>query len=384
MVNTLAEGDNGLVRLDYSDLLTKILKFLQNNDTKNPFSRSKDGNRLLIDIDEIAFQVASSTIQNPLGISASSAKSASVNLSRGVKPFFINQVQQIRDCLKKHLASLLTQEGQDISLEDYVNSLATELKQLTGESKTLGFTYPFGNPNEGLQKQRLSVQQNANNNCLLKFHKLTITVENTSKFDEALKASLRNFINLKFSSNQQEDFNDILDDLVKDLKSDFYIIKHLMDTEALGKLQREGRVKYLEFLLEQLDKSRDAIYLKDLIRRLKLIEEYISDVEKEDGHYEVNYAGISVNYKEIFSRADAFDMLPIIPLIVGYLGETTDEDSGKLQFIFGLKLKLGGKVQSQGGETVFDYYLNLLDSNSTEHKESISDSSFKKFLDKKY
>jgi hypothetical protein len=384
MVNTLAEGDNGLVRLDYSDLLTKILKFLQNNDTKNPFSRSKDGNRLLIDIDEIAFQVASSTIQNPLGISASSAKSASVNLSRGVKPFFINQVQQIRDCLKKHLASLLTQEGQDISLEDYVNSLATELKQLTGESKTLGFTYPFGNPNEGLQKQRLSVQQNANNNCLLKFHKLTITVENTSKFDEALKASLRNFINLKFSSNQQEDFNDILDDLVKDLKSDFYIIKHLMDTEALGKLQREGRVKYLEFLVEQLDKSRDAIYLKDLIRRLKLIEEYISDVEKEDGHYEVNYAGISVNYKEIFSRADAFDMLPIIPLIVGYLGETTDEDSGKLQFIFGLKLKLGGKVQSQGGETVFDYYLNLLDSNSTEHKESISDSSFKKFLDKKY
>ncbi|WP_374876637.1 hypothetical protein [Microseira sp. BLCC-F43] len=364
--------------------MTKILKFLQNNDTKNPFSRSKDGNRLLIDIDEIAFQVASSTIQNPLGISASSAKSASVNLSRGVKPFFINQVQQIRDCLKKHLASLLTQEGQDISLEDYVNSLATELKQLTGESKTLGFTYPFGNPNEGLQKQRLSVQQNANNNCLLKFHKLTITVENTSKFDEALKASLRNFINLKFSSNQQEDFNDILDDLVKDLKSDFYIIKHLMDTEALGKLQREGRVKYLEFLLEQLDKSRDAIYLKDLIRRLKLIEEYISDVEKEDGHYEVNYAGISVNYKEIFSRADAFDMLPIIPLIVGYLGETTDEDSGKLQFIFGLKLKLGGKVQSQGGETVFDYYLNLLDSNSTEHKESISDSSFKKFLDKKY
>ncbi|GET39563.1 hypothetical protein [Microseira wollei] len=378
MVNTLAEGDNGLVRLDYSDLLTKILKLLQNHDTKNRFSLSKDGNQLLIDLDEIAFQVASSTIENPLGISASSAKSASVNLSRGVKPFFINQVQQIRDCLKQHVESLLKQEGQDISLEDYVNSLATELKELTGESKTLGFTYPFGKTHEGLQKQRLSVENNASNNCLLKSHKLTITVENTSKFDEEIQASLRNFINLKFSSNQQEDLNDILDELVADRQSDFYILKRLMDTEALGKLQREAKIKYLEFLLEHLDKSRDAIYLKDLIRRLKLIEDYISDVEKEDGHYEVNYAGISVNYKDLFCRAEAFDMLPIIPLIVGYLGETTDENSGKLQFIFGLKLKLGGKVQSQGGETVFDYYLNQIDSNSTEHKESISDSSFKK------
>ncbi len=380
MVNTLAEGDNGLVRLDYSDLLTKILKLLQDRDTKNPFSLSKDGNRLLIELDEIAFQVASSTIENPLGISASSAKSASVNLSQGVKHFFINQVQQIRDSLKQYLASLFTQEGQDISLEDYVNSLATELKELTGESKNLGFTYPFGKPNEGLQKQRLSVGKNANNNCLLKFHKLTITVDNTSKFDEELQASLRNFINLKFSSNQQEDLNDILDDLVEDRKSDFYRLKRLMDTEALGKLQREAKVKYLEFLLEQLDKHRDAIYLKDLIRRLKLIEEYISDVEKEDGHYEVNYAGISVNYRKIFSGADAFDMLPIIPLIVGDLGETTDENLGKLQFIFGLKLKLGGKVQSQGGETVFDYNLNLIDSNSTEHKERISDSYKKSFF----
>ena len=113
---------------------------------------------------------------------------------------------------------------------------------------------------------------------------------------------MRNFINLKFSSNQQEDLNYILEDLVEDRKSDFYRLKRLMDTEALGKLQREAKVKYLEFLLEQLDKHRDAIYLKDLIRRLKLIEEYISDNEKEDGHYEVNYAGISVNYKEIFLR----------------------------------------------------------------------------------
>ena len=167
MVNTLAEGDNGLVRLDYSDLLTKILKLLQNHDTKNPFSLSKDGNRLLLDIDEIAFQVASSTIENPLGISASSAKSASVNLSPGVKPFFINKVQEIRDCLKQHVESLLKKEGQDISLEGYVNSLATELKQLTGDSKTLGFTYPFGTSNEGLQKQRLSLQKSTNNNCLL-------------------------------------------------------------------------------------------------------------------------------------------------------------------------------------------------------------------------
>ena len=415
MVNTLQEGDNGLVRLDYSDLLSKILQVLQDQQTKNPFSLSKNSNRLLINIDEIAFQVASSTIANPLGASASSARSATVNVSQVLKTHFISQVQQIGNCLKQYIEYILLIRKvrqiyflklvvelrayslmrdvssklvcSPINLEELIENLATELKEFQGESNDISFSYNFNKKYNGLQKRRLSLQAQAiSSNPLLKFHKLTITVENTSKFDEQLQASLKNFINLKFSLEQQEDLGYILDDLVEDSKSDksdLYRLRRLMDKEALGKIQREAKIKYLEFLKDHLGNHKDIIYLEDLLRRLRLIEEYINDIDKVDGHYDVNYAGITWNYRTIFSDATAFDELPIIPLIVGYLGETTDDNQGRQQFIFGLKFKLGGKVQARGGKDVIDYYLNLLDSNSEEHQEGLAEPFKKEYFVRK-
>ena len=382
MVNTLEEGGNGLVSLNYSDLLNKILTVLQEQQTKNPFNLSPDGNRLLIDIDEIAFRVASLGIGDPLGNAASSAKSATVNFSRGSRIHFVNQVQQIRDCLKQHLESRLSENGQSSSIEQYVESLATDLENFKGNvSNHITLTYPFEQKYSGLQKQRLSLHSKTpNSNPLLKFHKVTITVENTCDFREQLKDSLENYIDIQFSEDEREDLDYLLEDLVDNEKSDFYNLERLMDTEALGKLQREARIIYLEFLKEHIGKHQDVIYLEDLIRRLRLIEDYINDPEKDDGHYEVNYAGVSVNYRELFSRAEAFDRLPIISLIEGYLGEVKDENQSKQQFIFGLKLKLGGKVQSHGGQTVFDYNLSFLDSNSKIHKEELEDTFRKKYF----
>ncbi|MEA5499226.1 hypothetical protein [Limnoraphis robusta] len=387
MVNTLQEGDNGLVRVNYSDLFTKILQLLQNQQTKNPFSLSQDNNRLLIDLDEIAFQVASTTVENPLGGSGSSAKSATVNLSRGFKSHFISQVQQIRDGLKQHIESLLTTGSEAIDLEKFIENLATDINQFKSKSNQINFRYNFEKKYDNLQKQRLSLQsKTASSDPLLKFHKLTITIENTGKFDEQLQASLKNFIGLSFSPDQQEDLNYILEYLVEDLKShtsDLYRLRRLMDTEALGKVQREAKIKYLEFLKEHLGNHKDIIYLEDFIRRLRLIEDYINDIDKVDGYYDVNYAGISLNYRTIFSESNAFDELPIIPLIVGYLGETKDEHQGRQQFIFGLKLKLGGKVQARGGKPVIDYNLNLLYPNSKEHQEELQSPFKKEFFVKK-
>ncbi|MBD2207763.1 hypothetical protein H6G33_36000 [Calothrix sp. FACHB-1219] len=384
-MNILDDSGNGLVSLDYSDLLTKILTVLQNQQSQNPFSIVNDTNRLLIDIDEIAFQVASLQIENPLGGSSSSAKSASINFSKASRDSFNNLVQQIRNQLKDALESAITQISPDITPKQYIADLSTSLSSFTGEiDNYLNFNYPFKQPYPGLQKQRLSIQKSKIASIpLLKFHKLTITVENTRFFTSELKSSLQNFINIEFASeidSNREELSDILDDLASNSKSDFYHIQKLMDTEALGKLQKEAKIKYLEFLKENCGKNQNAIYLEDLIRRLRLIEEYINDPQKEDGHYEVNYAGRSFNYREMFSRADALDMLPIIPLVVGYLGETTDENQGKQQFIFGLKIKFDGKVQSQGGISVFEYYLNLLDSDNPEHKKELEDTFRSKFF----
>jgi hypothetical protein len=89
-----------------------------------------------------------------------------------------------------------------------------------------------------------------------------------------------------------------------------------------------------------------------LFGKIKLIDAYINNDEKADGDYLVNYAGTSVNYRDMFSRGEAFDMLPIIPKIEGYLGETKDENRGEIEFIFGLKLKFNNPVHAYGGKTV--------------------------------
>jgi ribosomal protein S20 len=255
----------------------------------------------------------------------------------------------------------------------------------------LDFTYPFL-PHQGLQKQRLSFNsENAANKELLKVHKLTITVQNTRNFNRHLQQGLEHYINEQFSSasaGEKEDIEYILEDLEKETNSDFYRLRDIVNQETLGKLKKQAQINYLEFLHENINigisagYAEGAIYLQDLIRRLKLIEEYINDTTKADGDYLVNYAGTSVNYRDLFSRGEAFEILPIIPKIEGYLGETKAENRGEIQFIFGLKLKFDGKVQAYGGKNVFEYHLNLLNPESKEHKAGIADAKKETFARK--
>lgn len=308
-------------------------------------------------------------------------RTATVNFTPGFKERFPGQIIQIKKSLQALLDSAIKQHNQQLDIEQFVARLITDLPKLKSPSAKLDFSYPFGKYS-GLQKQRLSLHNNPNNKELLKFHKLTITVGNTGTFNTELKQGLENYIKSKFASaseSEREDLNYILKDLEEDSKSDFYKLKEIVDTETIGQLKKQAQICYLEFLQDNVSTSNGAsnnegiIYLQDLIRRLKLIDKYISSLEKGDGHYSVNYAGIDLNYRDAFARAEAFDMLPIIPKIEGYLGETKDEKKGEIQFIFGLKLKFNNPVQAYGGKTVFEYYLNLLDPESEEHKAELAD-----------
>jgi len=62
-MNILELGDNQLPPLDYSSLLGEILSVLSKEE--NPFKFSKDGKRLLLDVDRIAFAVATAGVENP-------------------------------------------------------------------------------------------------------------------------------------------------------------------------------------------------------------------------------------------------------------------------------------------------------------------------------
>ncbi len=382
-MNSLDSSNNELVYVDYSDLLDKILQVLRNQQQQKLFKISGDRTQLIIDLDAVATQMTTLQLSNPLGASANSVKTATVNFSPGFKERFPDQIREILDCLKHLLESAIHQQQPSIPLQEFVKNLATDLQTFKGDKASLNFTYPF-HSDQGLQKQRLTFLDKKEN-TLLRCHKLTITVQKTREFNEQLFAGLKQYLKVEFAGCSEEECEDlgyILEDLYKEkenTKSDFYLLKQIVDTQTLGKLKKQAQINYLEFLYDNIktdtntSNSEGAVHLQDMIRRLKLIEEYINDVNKADGDYLVNYAGISLNYRDIFSRGEAFDMLPIIPKIEGYLGETKDEERGEIQFIFGLKLKFDGKVQAYGGKTVFEHYLNLLNPDSEEHKAEMAD-----------
>lgn len=375
-MNVLRLGDEHLVPVDYSDLLDKILEALRH---QNPFVLSSDRHRLLIDIDTLASQVSALGVQHPLSSMERLAHSASVNFAPDFQEQFPKKIRQIREELRQKLQSVL---GQRMSIEQFVASLIAPLDSegFRGSGSELGFKYDFAKSHQDLQKQKLTLQRlGSGSHSVLKFHKLTISVRNASQFQQQLKEGIENYIDDSAESkSEREDLHNIFDDMVANETSDFYKLIRVVDKETLGKLNKEAKITYLEYLLENI-RTTDAdpqgvIYLEDLIRRLRLIEEYINDRHKADGDYIVNYAGVEVNYKDLFSRAEVLDSLPIIPIVAGYLGEMTNSDKdGERKFIFGLKLKFDNPVQSRGGDDVFEYNLNLLNPDSEEHKAGLAD-----------
>ena len=377
MVNSLRFGDDDLVPVDYGDLLDKILEVLQ---SQNPFSVSSDRRRLVVDIDAAATQIASLQIQNPLGSFERQARTATVNFPAEVETKFGTQIRQIRDCLRQHLASTV---GGNDPIADFISNLIEPLESpvFQGSGQELGFKYDFAKVSPTLAKKKLTLQRpnTVGTTAILKLHKLTIIVRDSDIFQQQLKEGLQNYINENAESeSDKHELRYRLDEEVKNENSDFHKLLKIVDKETLGKLKKEAKITYLQYLLEHIGASDTdsvgIIYLKDLIQRLRWIEAYISDRTKDDGYYNVNYAGVTVNYRDMFSRAEALDALPIVPIVAGYLGENTDSHLNERKYIFGLKLKFGNEVQAHGGEPVFDYNLNLLNPESEEHKAELADS----------
>ncbi len=364
MANILEQGDSELVQLDYSDLLQIILQTLTEH---NIFQLSENRDRLLIDIDTVASQVAILPVQNPL-TSINGVRSASVNFTPGFRETFPRQIREIRDILTNLLTSTL---GENRSIEEFITSLITPLTAFDRKSDKLGLSFDFNRESPYLQKQKLTLETNRPGSAsLLKFHKLEISVQNISQFQQQLQQGLANHIDtIVESETEREDFLDALDRIVADERSDFYRLQRIVDTETLGKLKKEAKIRYLEYIRDNIDPvDIRRIYLEDLIRRLRLIETYINQ-DRPDSYFDVKYGEAIVNYKELFSHAEVLDALPIIPIVTGNLGESTDQQQGERKFVFGLKLKFGNRVEARGGEPAFDYYINILNPDSKEHQE---------------
>lgn len=383
-----------LANVDYTDLLNKILKVLQQ---KQIFKISPDAKRVMIDINKVVNEVIKMNPYNPLG-KERGVRTATLNFSPGSENLFSDKIKQIAGYIQLQLTEEI-QKHPNIENKDrvaFIKNLMSKLDTFKGEynkdtqtqKKLLDLTYPF-TPAENLQKQRLTVKKDETSKSkqLLKAHKVKIHIDKPRDFTATLLTGINNYIDVKFADTNTEDREDlgyIIDNLQKNTNSDIYSLQNLVNQETLGKLKKLAKIRYLEFLSEHLDqKNPGKIYLEDLIRRLKLLEEYINDSNKPDGDYEVNYAGVSVNYQTIFSRSEAYDILPIIPLIEGYLGEAKKPNNEEIEFTFGLKLKLNGKVQTDGGKPAFDYHINLLHPDSNTHKKELAEESTKSNFVKK-
>jgi hypothetical protein len=383
--------NSDLANVDYTDLLDKILKVIENQQI---FQISTDNRRVLININQVVNEVIKLNPANPLG-NERAVRSATLNFSANSQDLFIERIKEITGYIQQHLTTAIQKNptNQLINRFQFIQQLLTDLQTFKGQynkdEKTketlLDFTYPFL-PAKNLQKQRLTVKRNKNspNKQLLKAHKVKISVDKPRDFSATLLTGINNYLDVNFAdinSQDREELEDIIDNLAKNPNSDIYSVQNLVNQETLGKLKKLTKIKYLEFLLENIDENasddnfKGKIYLQDLIRRLYLLEDYINDSNRTDGEYEVNYAGTLVNYQSMFSRSEAYDILPIIPNIEGFLGETEDPDKEKIEFTFGLKLKFDGKVQAYGGKTVFDYNLNLL--NPEEHQQAVGNESEK-------
>jgi hypothetical protein len=378
--SNLKEGSNNLVKLNYSDLLDKIIEVLDKDHSQKLFKVPEDGKRLLMNVDEIAYQVALLSIESPFLGNYYSTKCASINFIKGSEKKFSNQLHLIQAKVKTLLENALPkQDNSPLSIQDYLETIAIPLENLKGKvnSNNISFNYPFDKQYTNLQKQRLTLpKDNPEIPPLLRFHKLSITVEQPTSFLDELRSSLENYIDNEdiFSTDEQEDLTEILDNLFENQAQEdngIYLLKKLMTEQALGKLKKAASIKYLEFLYEQVKTDENAVYLQDLIRRLKIIEAYINDETKADDYYKVCYQGVCFNYREFFNNSYAFDSLPIIPEIKGCLGEINDKDQDKQEFIFGMKLKLNGQVQTSVGESSFDYHINCLDLDNKENKDKL-------------
>ncbi len=367
MVNKLREGDN-LEPVEYSSLLKKISDKLSEHTL---FKVSSDRLRLRIDIDTIAASVSTTTIENPL-TTTKGVRAATVNFRN--KDNFQTQIGELKD----NLISRLKSQAEIENVADFVDSLTVNLTDFQGKCSQLGLFYPFDEEYTDLQKNKLILNSEwPGSDSLLKFHKLTITVGNIGEFQSQLEEGIKRNIQENFDSDDDEDIEDLYNVLKKqvdDKNSDFNQLQRLVDEETLGKLKKEAKIIYLEHLFKEVesDNKPGVIYLKDLIRRLRLIEEYINDDSKADSHYDVYYAGEEFNYRDIFARAEAFDSLPIIPIIEGTLGETTNKETGETQFILGLKMKLDGKVQARGRQEVFEYNLEIITQKNQQENDALA------------
>jgi hypothetical protein len=403
-MSTLGERQHHLASVNYSPLFETIGQHLQRlqQDKRLVGAILQLGRqRLSFNLDEIAWEiareVANQTENFPYPFENSHGTSyASVHFADD------KARSQFRSQLEQHIMQPLHEAFNDVcrrhrqTPEQCANNLLQPLNTFSIQSfgqfdpqkppETINnLRYPLGKPT-AVQRRRLHFQKQPGlaTETRLKGHKLTIDVQGISALKDNIQEGLKTHLETYRDSGQAEE--EELKEALAFLKQEegpvaerIGLLCETITDEALARIQRTARLHYLAYIRESLisdpkagePERRAARLLQTLIGRLRALEAYIQ--RHPDSHYIVSY-GTSVqprlNLRDLFSRADAFDPLPIFGEVAGQLGEIINEQQGLKRFIHGLRLKLNGKVHVHGGEgeSSFDFHLALLQRDSSAFK----------------
>lgn len=383
---------HNLAPVKYKELLDAIKSTLQSPPKDNKNYLHPYETNVAFDIDKVADAVAQkfeTSSQYPFEIRDGLSYATIHALDVHEKEDFSEQIRQVRNELQKQLFSKMDANLKHHALDTYTISLLTPLSQFA-RKQVAGLSYPLEKEYE-IEKRRLHVgKDKPSDKSWLKAHKLTLRVSDITSFNERVVESISSYLE-KQEGCDDEDREDVRSALEAEKlrpNSNLNQLQDIIVKESVARIYRDAKVRYLRYLFKGLQEWKKIARQKDepgseaqeitkgisllnnLIRRLQGLDAYIRQPDKDYGYYQIFFENQECNYRDLFARADAFDTLPIIPEIEGFLGESTDQRRQSKTFVSGVKLKLNGAVHIHGGEgkTVFNYNIALLDPTSAEYK----------------
>lgn len=371
-LNTLKQRINNLAQTHHEPLLQAIQTTLQK---QNPFTWRKSDGRFTLDADGIARAVmAAGSRWREAELLTPAPQS---NARASTLPVTPEEAQATRTWLHK-IQSQLSKQFEEAALARGLSpqQLAT---RLTGDIQQ---TLPFGvladeAPDELARsfkagRKRLTfhrpehlfgapISALTNRKPLLRWHKLTLTIHTPKEVTQQLADAIRNRLSSRFDPTELDELDDLLKEQVALPHSDLNRHTHIIATEIVGQLKKEATLQYLAFLSNQMDgKNTSHPALREMLRRLRELQDYLRREDKADTDYEVTYEGQRTNLRTLFAQENAFEDLPVFPLVDGAVGEVSNPKDGSHSYIFGMKLKLNGKVASLKVSSSFEYHLRLL------------------------
>jgi hypothetical protein len=374
-LNILDQRLDNLAQTHHVPLLKAVLAALESH---HPFAWHKTAGRLILDVDSIAQRVLAKPWRDtdlltpaPQG----SARSSTLHMTPEARDEVRHLLQQIQGRLAQHLEALASL--QHLSVQDLARQRMGTLEQVPpfgtlaqeipdelkrpfkARRKRLTFTRPAGN---AAAKQPLPGNgplPSMGRSPLLSWHKLTVTIQEPAEVIEQLAEAIRTRLEQVLDPADYPDLHDRINEQAASPTSDLARLVRVIATETVGQLKKEACLCYLAFLEGQMDeRNRMRPALRELLRRLRLLQAYLRREDKADAAYEVTYQGQTMNLRSVFAQAAAFSDLPVFPLVDGSLGEITNQ--GTHTYVFGMKLKLNGKVAPYNSPSSFDYHLALL------------------------